>query len=224
LPRDLDASWIRPLVARHLRRTARGVELAIMASPAPGVSIAALRDHLRADLGTDVVVSGRSLMEEALDALISRELLAFTIASLVLNLIIVLVQVHSVPLAVAVMMPTVVVVLGMIEAMYALGIAFTPINLIVLPLTLGIGVDYCVYIVERWREGHDIATATRLVGRAAALTTMTTMAGFGFLAVSRYRGLAGLGWLAMVAIGLAFAAAVCVLPAWLAVMPRRLRR
>jgi predicted RND superfamily exporter protein len=223
LPRDLDAAWIRPLVARHLRQTPHGAELAIMVSPAPGVALAVLRDRMRADLGDDVVVTGRSLMEAALDALISRELVGFTIASLALNLLIVLLQLRSIPLALAVMMPTGVIVLGMIEAMYALGIAFTPINLIVLPLTLGIGVDYCVYIVARWREGHDIASATRLVGRAAALTTMTTMAGFGFLAVSRYRGLAGLGWLAMIAIGLAFAAAVCVLPAWLAVMPRRLR-
>jgi len=223
LPRDLDAAWIRPLVARHLRQTAHGAELAIMVSPAPGVGLAALRDQMRADLGSDVVVTGRALMEAALDDLISRELVGFTIASLVLNLIIVLLQVRSILLALAVMMPTGVIVLGMIEAMYALGIAFTPINLIVLPLTLGIGVDYCVYIVARWREGNDIATATRLVGRAAALTTMTTMAGFGFLAVSRYRGLAGLGWLAMIAIGLAFAAAICVLPAWLAIMPRRLR-
>ncbi len=224
LPRDLDAPWIRPLVARHLRRSAQGITLAIMVSPGSGVSLAALRDHLRADLGTDIVVTGRSLMEQALAALIAHELIVFTVASLVLNIVIVLLQVRSIPLALAVMMPTVVIVLGLIEAMYVLGIAFTPINLIVLPLTLGIGVDYCVYIVGRWREGHDVGTATRLVGRPAALTTMTTMAGFGFLAVSRYRGLAGLGWLAMTAIGLAFAAAVCVLPAWLAIMPRRLRR
>ena len=57
---------------------------------------------------------------------------------------------------------------------------------------------------------------------AALLTTLTTMSGFGFLAISRYRGLAGLGWLAMTAIALAFAAAICVLPALLAaVAPRR---
>jgi predicted RND superfamily exporter protein len=46
------------------------------------------------------------------------------------------------------------------------------------------------------------------------------MTGFGFLAVSRYRGLAGLGWLAMTAIALAFAAAICLLPAFVAVAAR----
>ena len=160
-------------------------------------------------------------MEAALGTVIARELVGFTVASLLLNVVIVLLQLRSLPLALAVIMPTIVVVLGMLEAMHLAGIAFTPINLIVLPLTLGIGVDYCVYVVQRWREGRDVATATRLVGRAMALTTLTTMAGFGFLAVSRYRGLAGLGWLAMTAIALAFAAAICLLPAFLAVVTRR---
>ncbi|MBI3766889.1 MAG: MMPL family transporter [Deltaproteobacteria bacterium] len=222
LPRDLDAPWLRPLVARHLHRTAAGVTLVVMFTPAPGASLAAIHDRLRADVdvGDDVVVTGRSLMEAALDTVIARELVGFTIASLVLNVAIVLLQLRSVTLALAVMLPTVVVVLGMLEAMYLAGIAFTPINLIVLPLTLGIGVDYCVYVVQRWREGHELGTSTRLVGRAMALTTLTTMTGFGFLAVSRYRGLAGLGWLAMTAIAFAFAAAICLLPAFVAVVAR----
>lgn len=221
LPRDLDASWLRPLVARHLRRTPRGATLAVMFTPAPGARLAAIHDRMRAELGDDVVVTGRPLMEAALATVIAHELVTFTIASLILNAVIVLIQLRTLPLALAVLAPTVVVVLGMLEAMNAIGIDFTPINLIVLPLTLGIGVDYCVYVVQRWREGHDLGTSTHLVGRAMALTTLTTMTGFGFLAVSRYRGLAGLGWLAMTAIFLAFAAAICLLPAFVAVVPGR---
>jgi len=45
------------------------------------------------------------------------------------------------------------------------------------------------------------------------------MTGFGFLAVSRYPGLAGLGWLAAVAVGLTFVGAIVFLPALLAVVP-----
>ncbi len=222
LPRDLDASWIRPLVARHVHRDANGVVLAVMFTAAPGADLGAIRDRLRADVGDDVVVTGRVLMERALTRVIARELVVFTIVTLLLNVLIVVVQVRSPVIAAAVMMPTVVVVLGLLEGMAAAGVGFTPINLIVLPLTLGIGVDYCVYIYARRAEGHDPAASTRLVGRAALLTTLTTMSGFGFLAISRYRGLAGLGWLAMTAIALAFAAAICVLPALLAaVAPRR---
>jgi len=112
-----------------------------------------------------------------------------------------------------------VIVLALLGGMHLTGVALTPINLIVLPLTLGIGVDNCVYLAARWREGHDASAAARLVGHAITLTTLTTMTGFGFLAVSRYPGLAGLGWLAAVAIGLTFVAAIVVLPALLAVLP-----
>ncbi len=220
LPRDLDAPWLRPLVQRHLRRTPEGVTLAVMFTPAADASLAAIRDQLRADVGDDVVVTGRAFMEAALATVIAREVVAFTVASVILNVIIVLLQLRALAPALAVILPTIVVVFGTIEAMHLAGVAFTPINLIVLPLTLGIGVDYCVYLVQRWREGVDLGTAARLVGRAMALTTLTTMAGFGFLAVSRYRGLAGLGWLAMTAIAAAFAAAICLLPGFLAVVAR----
>ncbi|TMA81573.1 MAG: hypothetical protein E6J72_05075 [Deltaproteobacteria bacterium] len=220
LPRDLDAPWLRPLVQRHLRRTPDGVTLAVMFTPAAGASLAAIREQLRADIGDDVVVTGRAFMEAALATVIAREVVAFTVASVILNLIIVLLQLRALAPALAVILPTIVVVFGTIEAMHLAGVAFTPINLIVLPLTLGIGVDYCVYLVQRWREGVDLGTAARLVGRAMALTTLTTMAGFGFLAVSRYRGLEGLGWLAMTAIAAAFAAAICLLPGFLAVVAR----
>src|SRR5262249_53751343 len=144
LPRDLDAPWIRPLVGRHVHRDASGAVLAVMLTAAPRADLAAIRERLRADVGDDVAVTGRSLMEKALTGVIARELVAFTLLTLLLNVAIVVVQVRSPALAVAVMTPTVVVVLGLLEGMAAAGVGFTPINLIVLPLTLGIGVDYCV--------------------------------------------------------------------------------
>ena len=133
----------------------------------------------------------------------------------VLNVAIVLLQLRSLRLAAAVMAPTVVIVATLLAAMHAAGLAFTPINLIVLPLALGIGVDNCVYLTQRWREGLDIATAAERIGIAVLLTTLTTIAGFGFLAVSRYPGLAGLGWLAVITMVLTFVAAIVLLPAFL---------
>jgi predicted RND superfamily exporter protein len=219
LPRDLDAPWLAPLATRHLRRSAAGVKLAIMFTPAPDTSLALVRERLRAEVDPAVVVTGRPLMQAALAAVIVREVVVFTAATLVLNVAIVLLQLRTLGLALAVMAPTIVIVCALLGGMHLAGIAFTPINLIVLPLTLGIGVDNCVYLAARWREGHDASAAAHLVGRAITLTTLTTMTGFGFLAVSRYPGLAGLGWLAAVAIGLTFVAAIVLLPALLAVLP-----
>jgi len=219
LPRDLDAPWLTPLVSRHLRRSADGVKLVVMFTPAPGTSLARVRERLRAEVDPAVVVTGRPLMQAALAAVIAHEAIVFTVVTLVLNVAIVLLQLRTIGLSLVVMAPTVVIVLALLGGMRLAGVAFTPINLIVLPLTLGIGVDNCVYFAARWREGYDPSAAARLVGRAITLTTLTTMTGFGFLAVSRYPGLAGLGWLAAVAISLTFVAAIVLLPALLAVVP-----
>jgi hypothetical protein len=219
LPRDLDAPWLTPLVSRHLRRSAEGVKLVVMFTPAPGTSLARVRERLRAEVDPAVVVTGRPLMQAALAAVIAREAIVFTVVTLVLNVAIVLLQLRTIGLSLVVMAPTVVIVLALLGGMRLAGVAFTPINMIVLPLTLGIGVDNCVYLAARWREGYDSSAAARLVGRAITLTTLTTMTGFGFLAVSRYPGLAGLGWLAAVAIALTFVAAIVLLPALLAVVP-----
>ena len=219
LPRDLDAPWLAPLVSRHLRRGADGTKLALMFTPAPGTDLASVRERLRAEVDPALVVTGRPLMQAALAAVIGREVVIFTVVTLVLNIAIVVLQLRAFGLALAVMTPTIVIVAALLGGMRLAGVAFTPLNLIVLPLTLGIGVDNCVYLTERCREGHDASTAARLVGRAITLTTLTTMTGFGFLAVSRYPGLAGLGWLAAVAVGLTFVGAIVFLPALLAVVP-----
>jgi hypothetical protein len=219
LPRDLDAPWIAPLVERHLRTDASGVRLVTFVEMAPGGDLAELRARLRADLGDDLIVTGRDLMQRALHDVIAREVRLFALVTGALNVLIVLAQVRSLSVAAAVVAPTIVAVLVLLAGMELFGVGFTPVTLMVLPLTLGIGVDNCVFLIERVREGRTIAEAGALVGRALLLVTLTTMAGFGFLAVSRYPALAGLGWLAFVAVGLVFLGALLVLPALLAVLP-----
>jgi predicted RND superfamily exporter protein len=220
LPRDLDAPWIAPLVERHLRTDASGVRLVTFVEMGPGGDLAELRTSIRADLGDEIIVTGRDLMQRALHDVIAREVRLFALVTGVLNVLIVLAQVRSLSIAAAVVAPTIAAVLVLLAGMEACGVGFTPVTLMVLPLTLGIGVDNCVFLIERVREGRTIAEAGALVGRALLLVTLTTMAGFGFLAVSRYPALAGLGWLAFVAVGLVFLGAILVLPALLAVLPR----
>jgi predicted exporter len=225
------ADWLAPFLRRHvgtgvMRGSADAttggpaVLIAVPFQPAPGVTLDAIRDRLRAEVDPGVVVTGRALMQDALATVIAREVILFTVLTVVLNLLIVVPQTRSWRLAWIVMAPTIVIVGALLTGMHLTGVAFTPLNLVVLPLTLGIGVDNCVYLVARIREGFSVEDATRLTGRAIAVTTLTTTAGFGFLSVSRYPGLAGLGWLAAVAIGLTFVAAVVIQPAFL-VLDRR---
>jgi len=224
LPREPTAPWLAPLAERHLRRDPGGVRLALFLEVAPDADLAALRARLRDELGSDLVVTGRRLMQQALAGVIAGEVRWFTVLAGVLNLLIVLAQTRSLPLAAAIVAPTLVALAALLEIMARTGLAFTPVTLMVLPLAFGIGVDDCVYLGERVRAGATPGAAATLVGRALLLTSLTTMAGFGFLGVSRYPALAGLGGQAVLAIALAFVGAVVVLPALLASLAGRVRR
>lgn len=91
------------------------------------------------------------------------------------------------------------------------------INFVVLPITFGIGVDYAVNIVQRWRlEGPgSLDRVLRETGGAVALCSLTTIIGYGSLLVADNRALRGFGLLASAGELACITAALVALPAWL---------
>jgi hopanoid biosynthesis associated RND transporter like protein HpnN len=102
-------------------------------------------------------------------------------------------------------------------------IHFNFANIIVLPLILGIGVDSGIHLVHRHRMGlangeNLLATST---ARAVLYSALTTIAGFGTLAFSNHLGIASLGQMLVVGVGLMLLANVIVLPAVLKLLDAR---
>jgi len=91
------------------------------------------------------------------------------------------------------------------------------LNFVVLPITFGIGVDYAVNIVQRWRiEGpHSLERVLEQTGGAVALCSITTIIGYSSLLVADNRALRGFGLLASFGELACIAAALVALPAWL---------
>ncbi len=91
------------------------------------------------------------------------------------------------------------------------------LNFVVLPITFGIGVDYSVNIIQRYRlEGASSLTRVlRETGGAVALCSSTTIIGYSSLFVAENRALAGFGLLASLGELSCLAAALIALPAWL---------
>jgi len=91
------------------------------------------------------------------------------------------------------------------------------LNFVVLPITFGIGVDYAVNIVQRWRlEGSgSLDRVLRETGGAVALCSLTTIIGYGSLLVADNRALRGFGLLASLGELACIGAALVALPAWL---------
>jgi predicted RND superfamily exporter protein len=91
------------------------------------------------------------------------------------------------------------------------------LNFVVLPITFGIGVDYAVNIVQRWRaEGPgSLQRVLRETGGAVALCSLTTIIGYSSLLVADNRALRGFGMLASIGELACLTAALVALPAFL---------
>jgi hypothetical protein len=109
-------------------------------------------------------------------------------------------------------------------ALVVLAEPFNFANVIVLPMLIGMSVDSGVHLVHRHRtspEEEDVlATST---ARAVFYSALTTMLSFGSLAFAPHRGIAAIGRLLTVGVGLVLVCYVVVLPAVLEWDDRRRR-
>ncbi|MEL5848627.1 MAG: MMPL family transporter, partial [Candidatus Igneacidithiobacillus chanchocoensis] len=87
---------------------------------------------------------------------------------------------------------------------------------IVLPLLIGLGVAFGIYIVLRWRSGVDVAhllqTSTPM---AVFFSGLTTLSAFGSMALSVDPGMASLGDALSIALAIVLLCILIVLPALL---------
>ncbi|NOZ60407.1 MAG: MMPL family transporter [Calditrichaeota bacterium] len=104
-------------------------------------------------------------------------------------------------------------ILWMVGLMHLTGQQLTVMNVMGLPLILGIGIDDGVHIIHRWRS--EKKTNLRLVfastGKAILLTSLTTMLAFGSLIFAIWRGFGQLGASLFVGVGACFLTTVIIL-------------
>ncbi len=105
--------------------------------------------------------------------------------------------------------------LCLLATMAVAGWSWNLLNLMALPLMLGTGVDYSIFIqLALRRHSGDLGLVRRSVGRALMLCGGTAMAGFGSLAWSSNPGMASLGKVCAIGIGANMLFSVFLLPAW----------
>lgn len=111
------------------------------------------------------------------------------------------------------MVPLACGVFWMVGLMHLFGMKLNFMNLIGLPLIIGIGIDDGVHIIHRWRqEGNGrIQTVFSSTGKAILLTSLTTMFAFGSMGFSIFRGWASFGWAVTIGVGACFITSVFVL-------------
>jgi predicted RND superfamily exporter protein len=128
--------------------------------------------------------------------------------------------------AVTVLFALLVGVAGEMLFLYGFGVKINFLNFAALPITFGIGVDYAVNVVQRYRAdgSRDILASLRTTGGAVVLCSLTTMMGYFALLRSHNRAIRSLGVIAVVGEVTCLFAAVTVLPALWLLIERRRRR
>lgn len=140
--------------------------------------------------------------------------------------ILLLLDFRSLRFAVLAMVPLLVAVIWLAGGMGLLGIPFTIMNVMGIPLILGIGIDDGVHLCHRFRRerGATIPVVVGGVGKAVFLTSATTMLAFGSLLFARMRGNVSLGGALFAGVGLCFVMTVTVLPVLLRLAGGKKRR
>ncbi len=112
--------------------------------------------------------------------------------------------------------------LCLLAVMSLAGWSWNLLNLMALPLILGTGVDYSIFMQLALRRHHgDSKMAYCSVGRALLLCGGTAVSGFGSLAWSSNAGMASLGQICAVGIANNMLISVFLLPVWWKVFVER---
>ncbi len=124
-------------------------------------------------------------------------MLAITITGLVILSIVAFRNRILVSLQLAVQALSILVALGL-NGLF--GISFNFMNIVILPIWIGLGVDASFHVLMHLNHGHRLEPHSN-VGLAIAAAYLTSMIGFGTLLLARHKGLFSLGEVAVVGLG-----------------------
>ncbi|KXB04856.1 hypothetical protein AKJ48_01250 [candidate division MSBL1 archaeon SCGC-AAA261O19] len=120
----------------------------------------------------------------------------------------------------------------MIGVMGLAGIPFTMVYVALVPIILGVGIDYTIHMLNRYYEergrklsaGKSAVKSVKTVGIAISLTAITTMIGFGSFGVSDMPPIREFGFLAAAGVFFIFVLATTLLPSLLTIRDRNRRK
>ncbi|VAV87832.1 hypothetical protein MNBD_ALPHA06-1179 [hydrothermal vent metagenome] len=160
------------------------------------------------DDAAQVTVGGKTY-SSASEGFIFVEMLALMKADAVKAILLVLAAtallvfmfIRSISGSLVVLIPPLLGVMITLGVMGAFGPRLSIMNMVILPSLIGISVDNSIHIFHRYVKAGpnvDIAKIMNSTGRAAVLTTLTTLLGFGGMVTASMGGLRGMGSLAII--------------------------
>jgi len=215
---DFESIRIRPGASDPAIPGLDGTTAAITLIPAPGRSIPEVASRARriaAGLGLPPLrIASPALVTEELSHVIEADFRSAALLALVAVAAIAWAAFRSASRLLLGMLPVAMGCLLMLGVMAALGIPINLMSLIAVPIVVGLGIDFGVYLISRHVEtgGNDAARALEQTGGAMLLTGATTITGFGSLLAAQFAGLRSIGLAAVIGIAGALLSALTLLP------------
>jgi predicted RND superfamily exporter protein len=175
--------------------------------------IASVLQYLHLPGGKVIETSGSAVVFGSMIRSILKDGPIATAASLIAVLIIVAFTIRPARIALMVLATLTLGVLWMVGSAGWGHVRVTFLNFIALPITFGIGAEYALNVLTRYREDRNIVQAVLSTGAAVALCSWTTIIGYGSLLAARNQALNGFGWMAILGEISCLMAAIVALPA-----------
>lgn len=218
LRRNLDSSPPTPdNLPRELRQrffTRSGDMLAFLHPAGEVFDRAELEEFVAASRRVDAAATGFPLVFHKMSNRITSGFYRAVALGAVLVTLILLIDFRSVRDTALALLPLGMGMVWMMGAMRLFDISFNFANLVAVPLIIGVGIDNGVHVIHRIRlEGRQgMNVVLRHTGRAILIASLTTMIGFGSLALASHRGMASLGVVLFLGVGSCLITSTVVLP------------
>lgn len=213
----------KQIMERFLRRTDDGWEGVVYLYPPPKVwRRGPPPEAVQAadQMGPEVHLVGSNVLGSYLRRQVQKDAVMAAALGLVLVALLLWLDFRRLRQTMMSLVPLIVGIFWMLGAMALLRIPMNFMNIFVSTMIIGIGVDYGVHMIHRYREmkathPSELNRGMMETGKAIVLAALSTIIGFGSLSLSHYPGLRSMGQVAILgALGTCLVA-ITLLPAYL---------
>ncbi len=185
--------------------------------------------ELASSLGPRTNLVGANVVSEVMRKAVLRDAAIATAVGFVVVAFLLWLDFRKISDTVLSLAPLVVGIVWMVATMVLLDLPMNFMNIFVTTMVIGIGVDYGVHVIHRYREVERfglerLESDVSETGKAITMAALSTIVGFGSLSLSHYPGLRSMGLVAILGAIATCIVSLTILPAYLSLRRDRRRR
>ncbi len=234
---DMRDPFMIRLVQGYLVKTTRQYSVVTRIYPPEGVWQTdvppAFLNALKEGVG-DVDFTGLAIVTHEIQDMVKRDLAAIILLVAGAIFVVLLLYFGNLAKALFAIFPVLLGSLWMLGTVQILGIELNFLNVVVMPMIIGVGVDNSIHLVQRYYERSsdagekngsphlgDLRRAVARTGRALVMTSLTTIVGFGSLALADFKGVREMGLISILGMAYTLIVSLAILPALLIIWGER---